>query len=205
MLSKQWASLSLATFKYRLDGGGEPCLRVNCEIPSYSTVSGICLVSGRKSPSNYFMLVLQARNAHLRTCLGCGGISCFFISQSCSLSPLVDFSFWFHCAYMHAKSPQSCLTLCDPMDCIPPGSFVHGILQARILEWVACPPQGIFLTRGLNQCLMSAALAGRFFTSSSAWEALLTLLLRPYLVSESEGLPLSNLLSDDSGIIIVDL
>ena len=32
---------------------------------------------------------------------------------------------------------QSCPTLCDPMDCSPPGSFVHGILQARILEWVA--------------------------------------------------------------------
>ena len=32
---------------------------------------------------------------------------------------------------------QPCLTLCDPMDCSPPGSSVHGILQARILEWVA--------------------------------------------------------------------
>ena len=34
---------------------------------------------------------------------------------------------------------QSCLTLCDSMDCSPPGSSVHGILQARILEWVAMP------------------------------------------------------------------
>ena len=32
---------------------------------------------------------------------------------------------------------QSCLTLCDPKDYSPPGSSVHGILQARILEWVA--------------------------------------------------------------------
>ena len=32
---------------------------------------------------------------------------------------------------------QSCPTLCVPMDCSPPGSSVHGILQARILEWVA--------------------------------------------------------------------
>ena len=32
---------------------------------------------------------------------------------------------------------QLCLTLCDPMDCSPPSSFVHGILQARLLEWVA--------------------------------------------------------------------
>ena len=36
-----------------------------------------------------------------------------------------------------AKSPQSCPTLCDPMDCSPPGSSLHWILQARILEWVA--------------------------------------------------------------------
>ena len=32
---------------------------------------------------------------------------------------------------------QSCLTLCDPMDCSPPGSSVHGVSQARVLEWVA--------------------------------------------------------------------
>ena len=32
---------------------------------------------------------------------------------------------------------QSCPTLCDPVACIPPGSSIHGILQARILEWVA--------------------------------------------------------------------
>ena len=38
---------------------------------------------------------------------------------------------------VHAKSLQSCPTLCDPMDCSPPGASVHGILQARILEWVA--------------------------------------------------------------------
>ena len=38
---------------------------------------------------------------------------------------------------------QSCLTLCHPMDCSQPGSSVHGILQARILEWVS-----IFFSRG---------------------------------------------------------
>ena len=41
---------------------------------------------------------------------------------------------------------QSCLTLCDPMDCNPPGSSVHSILQARILEWVAIP-----FSRGSSQ------------------------------------------------------
>ena len=44
---------------------------------------------------------------------------------------------FFSNACMHAKSLQSCLTLCDPMDSSPPGSSVHRILQARILEWVA--------------------------------------------------------------------
>ena len=39
----------------------------------------------------------------------------------------------------HAKSLQSCLILCDPTGCSLPGSFVHGILQARILEWIAMP------------------------------------------------------------------
>ena len=34
---------------------------------------------------------------------------------------------------------QSCLTLCDPMDCCLPGSSVHGILQAIVLEWIAIP------------------------------------------------------------------
>ena len=34
---------------------------------------------------------------------------------------------------------QSYLTLCDPMQCNPPGSSAHGILQARMLEWVAIP------------------------------------------------------------------
>ena len=37
------------------------------------------------------------------------------------------------------KLLQSCLTLCDPMDCTLPDSSVHGILQARILEWIAMP------------------------------------------------------------------
>ena len=38
-----------------------------------------------------------------------------------------------------ASVTQMCPTLCDPMDCSPPGFSVHGILQARILEWVAIP------------------------------------------------------------------
>ena len=43
----------------------------------------------------------------------------------------------FSCWAAAAKSLQSCLTLCDPIDCSPPGSPIPWILQARILEWVA--------------------------------------------------------------------
>ena len=41
------------------------------------------------------------------------------------------------CVCAHAQSLQSCLSLCNPMDDSPPGSSIYGILQARILEWVA--------------------------------------------------------------------
>ena len=57
---------------------------------------------------------------------------------------------------------QSCLTLCNPMDCSPPGSSVHGIFQARILEWVA-----ISFSRGSSQPrdqTQVSHIAGRCFT-----------------------------------------
>ena len=41
--------------------------------------------------------------------------------------------------HVHAKSLQPCLIPCDPVDGSPPGSSDHGILQARVLEWVAVP------------------------------------------------------------------
>ena len=67
---------------------------------------------------------------------------------------------------------QSCPTLCDPMDCSPPDSSVHGILQARILEWLPCPPPGDLPDLGIKPgSLLSPALAGRSFTTSATWEA----------------------------------
>ena len=59
-------------------------------------------------------------------------------------------------------STQSCHTLCDPIDCSPPGSSVHGILQAGILEWVATP-----FSRGYSwprDWTLVSCVAGRFFT-----------------------------------------
>ena len=57
---------------------------------------------------------------------------------------------------MCAKLLQSCLTLCDSIDCSLPGSSVHGILQARILEWVAVSSlRGLPDPRIEPACLMS--------------------------------------------------
>ena len=75
-------------------------------------------------------------------------------------------------SHVCAKSLQSCLTLCDSMDCSPPGSSVHGILQARLLEWVAMPSSRDLPDPGIESVpLLSPALASGFFTTSATWEA----------------------------------
>ena len=57
--------------------------------------------------------------------------------------------------WFDVKFAQLCLTLFNPVDCSPPGSSDNGILQARILQWVAIPfSTGIFLTQGLNSGLL---------------------------------------------------
>ena len=61
------------------------------------------------------------------------------------------------------KAAKSCPTLCDPMDCSPPGSSVHGFLQARILEWVA-----ISFSRGSSHLIQGSN------SSFSFWQADLT-------------------------------
>ena len=58
-----------------------------------------------------------------------------------------------HTSSCHAVSLQSCPTLCNPMDSSLPGSSVHGISQARILEWVA-GPSSRGPSQGLNPCLL---------------------------------------------------
>ena len=52
------------------------------------------------------------------------GVGCHFLLQCMKVK-------------IESEVAQSCPTLCDPMDCSPPGSSVHGFLQARVLEWVA--------------------------------------------------------------------
>ena len=70
---------------------------------------------------------------------------------------------------LHAKLLQLGLTLCDPMDCSPPGFSFRGILHARILEWVAIPfSMGSSRPRG--QAWVSC-ITGRFFTTCATREA----------------------------------
>ena len=75
------------------------------------------------------------------------------------------------CVCVCAKSLQSRLTLCDPMDYSPPDSSIHGILQARILDWVAMPSSRVSSQPG-DRARISyvSALAGGFFTTSATWE-----------------------------------
>ena len=81
--------------------------------------------------------------------------------QGCNRQKLIKvfilpLTFYFECSVcMHAKALQSKPILCYPMDCNPPGSSVHGVLQAGILEWVAMPfSSGILLTEGSNPHLL---------------------------------------------------
>ena len=77
---------------------------------------------------------------------------------------------------------QSCLTLCDPMDCSPPDCSVHRILQARILVWVAIPffrGSSIPFFRGSSQprvWIWVFCIAGRLFTFWATREAYLNFL-----------------------------
>ena len=74
---------------------------------------------------------------------------------------------WLCCACLVA---QSCPTLCDPMDCSPPGSSVHGILQARILGWVAVSFSGDLPDPGSEPAsLTSPALVSGFSITSAPW------------------------------------
>ena len=67
---------------------------------------------------------------------------------------------------------QSCPALCDPTDCNPPDSSVHGILQARILSGWPCPPPGDLPDPGIELVPpMLPALAGKFSITSATWES----------------------------------
>ena len=81
----------------------------------------------------------------------------FHYSSLCQLWLLYS-----HMIKVQVLAGQSCLTLCDPMDCSPPGFSVHGILQVRILEWVNIPfSRG---SSGPRDQTRVSCIASRFFT-----------------------------------------
>ena len=98
----------------------------------------VSILLSQLSPPLLSPLCPQVYSLHLHHCPANSVIRTFSLDSTC----------------MRAKLHQLCMILCNTMDCSPPGSSVHGILQARILEWVAMPSQGIFLTQGLNLRLL---------------------------------------------------
>ena len=115
-------------------------------MPLVINCSDFCLLSSYLNSTLFFMksfLAITSSNTH------------------------IDDSILCVCVCVYAKLLQSCPTLCDPMDCSLPGSSIHGILQARILEWVAMPFSRASFQPRDGTCihprlLRSPALAGRF-------------------------------------------
>ena len=91
---------------------------------------------------------------------------------------------------VHAKMLPSCLTLCNPMDCRPPGSPFHGILQERILKWVAMPSsRGSFWLR-YRTCFSYVTFIVRrvFLITNNTLEGWLFLELSPISLSHCKTL-----------------
>ena len=93
----------------------------------------------------------------------------FIFSCQCSLKKKTKH--W-NCSALYSSSckdqfcAQLCPTFCDPMDCSPPGSFVCGVLQVRILEWLPFPSPVDVHNPGIKpMSLVSSPLAGGFFTT----------------------------------------
>ena len=76
-----------------------------------------------------------------------------------------------YCVCMHA---QSCLTLCNPMDCSPPGSPVHGIFQAKIPEYVISYSRGSSWPRDWSLCLLYLLHWRMILYHCATWEAINT-------------------------------
>ena len=98
-----------------------------------------------------------------------------------------------HLLLCFAKLLQLCLTLCDTINCILPGSSVHGILQARILEWVAIP-----FSRGSSRpsegtCISKVSCIGRLVLYTHiTWQA-----QEAFVSIETKHLPLTKLQNFD--------
>ena len=72
---------------------------------------------------------------------------------------------------LHCMQAQLCLTFCNPMDCIPPGSSVHGIFKQEYRNGFPSPPPGNLPDPGIEPVSPASPLAGRFFTIESLGES----------------------------------
>ena len=93
-------------------------------------------ISYRSFPREWCMYIFTSMYAYVSVCV------CVCVCMFLWIYIYIFFIYIYtyictHVTAAAAKSLQSGLTLCDPMDCSLPGSSVHGTLQARILEWVA--------------------------------------------------------------------
>ena len=120
---------------------------------SKNTVVGCCSLLQR-------IFLTQGLNLSL---LHCRQIL-YHLSHQGILTHIYSYSHTFIHMYEEKENEviQSCPTFCDPMDCSPPGSSIHGIFQARILEWVAISfSRGSFWSRDLTWVFH---ISGRLFT-----------------------------------------
>ena len=107
--------------------------------------------------------------AELKSCL-LSHMAAVLLAHTATLILRLLFS-WLLCSWVAgcvcAKSLQSYLTLCNPMNCSLPGSSVHGILQAKILEWVAVPSsKGSSWPRNWTRSSCGSCIAGGFLPLS---------------------------------------
>ena len=109
-------------------------------------------------------MVLPCAHAHTHTHTHARALPGTHLSWSYGESPFSITTIFY--ADIHAQSLQSCPALCDLMDYRPPSFSVHGILQARILEWVAMPSSRRSSQPRDQTCISCIfCIAGRFFTA----------------------------------------
>ena len=105
-----------------------------------------------------FLLVLEGSAGFMKETVSS---ACSVMTATPHWKPALTYR---HRARVCARSLQSCLTLCNPVDRSPPGSSVHGVLQARELEWVATPfSRGSFWSRDWTCVSGVSCTVGGFF------------------------------------------
>ena len=116
--------------------------------------------------ATFTLVMTQISSLWLAQQLSCATPS-LVLRNFCSLSRCVSMLLNCRCAQLLSHVQL----FCNPIGCSPPGSSVHGILQARILEWVATPSsRGSSQPRDRTHSSWISSIAGGFFTAEPLWE-----------------------------------